>query len=282
MQRHDCKVTFMFFMNSRAWQVTGECALHEMELLQGKRLELGVKYELVLPGHALMLREQGLLILSSRPGSVELSEFVFDLWAYPVWLKQIENMGTNRSDVVGSSDLQALEWHECYLQWARNEELRHLEHLIGLGHSLDELELWWPKLRDNPLAAALIADLEQNGGLTKRGRGRPAGSMGAPIRELYALAVDVYRHDVPGIADSWLAACWEACRLRPEWVPKEWAVKGGEKDEAGNALGPGMSLYRATNKTSIRRSPISDPVHWPVPEHWREYKSPGWRGRKGK
>lgn len=281
MQRHDCRITFLFYVNGRPWRVAGECSLYDMELLQGRRLELGVKYEVVLPGHALVLREQGLLVLSSKPGSAELSEFTHGLWAFPSWLKHLESIGTNRSDVVGSSDLQALEWYERYLQWAHDEEYRHLEHLTAQGKSLDELELWWPELRDNPLAAALVDDLERNSGLAKRGRGRPAGSMGAAIRELYALAVDIYRHDVPGMSDSWLAACWEACRLRPEWVPRQWAIKGGI-DEAGNALGPGMSLYRATNKASIRCSPLSDPVHWPAPEYWPEYRPPGWRGSKGK
>lgn len=271
----------MFYANGRPWRVAGECSLFDMELLQGRRLELGVKYEIVLPGHALVLREQGILVFSSEPGSTELSEFMNGFWAFPDWLKYLESGGTNRNDVVGSSGLQALEWYELYLQWARDEECRHLERLIGQGTSLNELALWWPDWSENPLAAALVDDLAQRGEMPKRRKGRPAGSIAPAIRELYSLAVDIYRHDVPGIADSWLAACWEACRLRPEWVPNEWKVKNGT-DEARNRLGPGMSLFRATNKPGVLQSSLTDPVHQSIPEHWPGYAASGWRCRKGK
>lgn len=283
MQRHDCELIFSFDAGASLWRIVGECPLFEMEMLSGRRLELGGRYELELRGYGLQLYEWGVLIWAYMPGTQDLAEFSSRLWAFPDWLQQLEQagVGVKRSDVVGASGLQALEWHERYLGWAANEEYRHLEHLLGQGKTLDEIEAWHPRFSDNAKAVALIADLEQKGQLPKRRKGRPTGSMGSAIRELYALALDVYRHDVPGIADSWLAACWEACRLRPEWVPREWAIKSGI-DDAGNALGPGMSLYRATNKASIRRSPLSGSVHWPAPKHWTEIRQAGWRGRKGK
>lgn len=287
MQRHDCQAITLFDADGRRWRIVGELPLFDMELLLGKRLELAQPYSIELIGRAISLYEWGALIQANQPNTDGLIEFQHGLWAFSDWLDHLEQQGTQRGKVLGSTGLPALVWHEHYLRWAHDEEYRHTRHLLEQGHPLENLMEWHPRMLDNPRVAKLVKSFEQNGLISKRGKGRP-GHMTAAVRELAALAFDIHRHDVPGVADSFLAACWHACNLRPEWVPSQWTVQAGTRADSGTQQGPGLSLYRAaTTKHIAARSPdkhrpLADILYRPVPARWEGCRPPGWRSRNKK
>lgn len=280
----ECRLIVRFVTGGRVWCIDGVCSLLDMELLQGRRLPLGEAISLEVEGYTLYLHEWGLLLQFYLPGTRDLSESQYSLWAFPEWLNHMEQQGTPRAKIVGDAGLQALEWHAQYIEWAKRQELQHAR--WELEHNRltpDELYVWCPRLRHDPEWLAYLESLDRPAIHSTKGRGggRPRKPVELHVRELYLLALDLYRIKVEGLSDDWLSACWHACRLRPDWVPNAWRADEG-KFRDGQRKGPGQRLYDLARKPHIAGSILEDRLHIPAPEGWAEQRQPGWRGRKGK
>lgn len=249
-----------FDTGGRRWSIKLPWELHALETVLGKRLPLDYVYGLDLDGRTLVLHEWGATLHINRPGTNDVVEILYPLWKFSFWLDFMGRQGTPRSQIVGADGLQALELHAQYSTWASYlDKLTAAFYIEIYGVKPAEIIAVSPELADDVEFQAYLGSLLLKGRLPK-GRGRHQMSKPAHVRYLGAIALNICR-SAP--VRNMLAACREACELRPDWVPRRWQV--------GEAK-PGEHLYRALRK--IGGTKVDDILN--LEEHPRglKYKPP--------
>lgn len=227
MNGHRAIVTFD--AGGRVFRLSSYWALFDLEAMVGRRLSLGAPGEFEFEGVAIFVVESGFLLHVRQPATGNVVELTASLWSFPDWLDHMEREGTPRVLILQAAGLQALEWREHYLEWARLEELRHAEYLITQqGKTFEEVFAWAPHTAGREEMQRLRGRMENAGLAPARkqgGRGKSRG-LWPHKRELGLLALDILRNH-PDCKDL-MAACRLACRLRPEWLPpKRWNGENG-------------------------------------------------------
>lgn len=249
-------IAIKFNAGGRLWRVETSWSLFDIELLLDQRLPLGHPVTLELDGHTLFVYEWGLLLQFYQPSTGAIIEAQCSFWAFTAWFDHMDQHGTPRQNIIGAAGLQALEWHEQYLQWARAEELQHAKWLVERdGYKPAELLTWLPRLAEEPEFKNLPSP---------KGQGRHKRQPPAHILELGALTLSIYRLSV---AITFMGACRLACQLRPEWVPQYW--RNHSEREPCNFLNDSL------RKNEFKGTVFEDFRFLKAPPHWLEVRPLG-------